>query len=68
MIRPSVEKACLQGGARLNFHGAGQIYQLHWEKQQQKANTEMLELLEMSEMLEERAQIENIEMCQRNST
>ena len=24
-----VEKACLQGGARLNFPGAGQIYQLH---------------------------------------
>ena len=48
--------------------GVGQIYQLHWEKQQQKANREMLELLEMSEMLEERAQIENIEMCQRNNT
>ena len=45
--------------------GVGQIYQLHWEKQQQKANREMLELLEM---LEERAQIENIEMCQRNNT
>ena len=24
-----MEKACLQGGARLNFPGAGQIYQLH---------------------------------------